>query len=73
MNPHLSTDTTTPDTALIAKHAGWAAARAGKQAWIIDGADDSEEGGFEYTCKTIDQMRYVRKYSCIALRQGNTL
>ena len=36
MNPHLSKGTTTLGTALMPKHAGWAAAQAGKLAWVID-------------------------------------
>ena len=70
MNPHLSQDTITPDTVLIAKHAGWAAAQAGKKAWIID--DDAEQSEFEYNCTTISRMRYVRKIYCKALRKGTT-
>lgn len=73
MNPHLSTDTTTPDTALIPKHAGWDAVRAGKPAWIIDNDDEAEENWFEYTRSGIDQMRYVRKHYCKTLREGKTL
>lgn len=72
MNPHLSTDTTTPDTASIAKHAGWDAARAGAPAWIIDN-DESEENWFEYTRSGIEQMRYVRKCNCKTLTEGKTL
>lgn len=74
MNPHLSQDMITPDTVLIAKHAGWAAAQAGKKAWIIDDDDDDDEQNeFAYNCNTINTMRYVRKNRCEALRKGNTL
>lgn len=72
MNPHLSTGTTTPDTALIPKHAGWAAAQTGKEAWIIDDEEESEKSSFKYTCKTIYQMRFIRKHTCKRLREGNT-
>lgn len=72
MNPHLSKDTTTPDTASTTKHAGWEAARAGKNAWIIDTVDP-EVNEFEYTCQSIKQMRWARKCYCKALKQGTTL
>lgn len=72
MNPHLSKDTTTPDTASIIKHAGWEAARAGKRAWIID-TGDPEELWFEYTHKNIEHLRRVRKQVCEALRKGKAI
>lgn len=71
MNPRLSQDMITPDTVLIPKHAGWAAAQAGKKAWIID--DGAERSEFVYNCTTIGRMRYIRKRRCKALRKGNTL
>ena len=72
MSPHLSTDTTTPDTALIAKHAGWAAAQTGKRAWIID-SGNPVEAWFEYSHGSIEHLRRVRKNCCKALREGKTL
>ena len=70
-NLHPSKGTTTPGTALMPKHAGWAAAQAGKKAWIIDG--NAEQSEFEYNCTTIKRMHYVRRNYCEALRKGNTL
>lgn len=72
MNQHLSTGTITPDTALIPKHAGWAAARAGNEAWIIDRGNAGDENKwFTYTPDDIEQMHYVRKCYCQHLREGN--
>ena len=70
-NLHPPKGTTTPDTALMPKHAGWAAAQAGKKAWIID--SNAERNEFEYTRTTIGRIRYVRKNRCKALRKGNKL
>ncbi len=70
-NLHLSKGTTTPGTALMPKHAGWAAAQAGKKAWIID--SNAEQSEFEYNCTSINRMRYVRKNRCRMLRKGTTL
>ena len=73
MNPRLSKATTTPDTALTAEHAGWAAARAGKEAWIID-SGRAETKWFEYNCpENLEQMRHVRKRYCEKLREGSAL
>lgn len=72
MNQHLSKGTTTPDTELMTKHAGWAAVLSGKEAWIIDN-EEIEEPWFEYTCNSIAQMRHVRKHYCKVLRKGLTL
>ena len=72
MNPHLLKDITTPDTALIAKHAGWAAARSGKEAWGID-CDNTSDGDnwFTYTPEDIRRMHYVRDITCTKLRNGD--
>ncbi len=70
-NLHPSKGTTTPDTVLMPKHAGWAAVQAGEKAWIIDSGARQIE--FEYNCTTIDRMRYIREIHCKALRKGNTL
>lgn len=72
-NQHLSKGTTTPDTALMPKHAGWAAAQSGKPAWIID-CDNSEDADnwFTYTPEEVIRVRYVRKHYCQKLREGDT-
>lgn len=72
-NLHPSKDTTTPGTALMPKHAGWAAAQSGKPAWIID-CDNSIDADpwFTYTPEEIIQVRHVRRYYCQKLRGGNT-
>lgn len=73
MNPRLLKDITTPGTALIAKHAGWSAAQAGKEAWIIDSGATGEKW-FDYTCcENTASMRRVRKRYCEKLRQGKIL
>lgn len=72
-NLHLSKGTTTPDTALMPKHAGWAAAQTGKPAWVID--RDNTIGGdnwFTYTSEDIARMHHVRKRYCKHLRDGDT-
>lgn len=73
MNPRLWKATTTPDTPSMIKHAGWAAARAGEEAWIID-SGQAEVKWFEYTCpENLEQMRYVRKRYCEKIRKGKRL
>lgn len=72
-NPHPSKGTTTPGTALMPKHAGWAAAQSGKNAWILD-CDNSVDADdwFTYTPEEIIRVRYVRKHYCECLRKGAT-
>lgn len=72
MSQHPLTDTTTPDTALMTKHAGWDAARAGNRAWIIDSGNPIENW-FEYDHGNIKHLHRVRKNCCKALREGKTL
>lgn len=72
-NLHPSKGTTTPGTALMPKHAGWAAAQSGKEAWVID--CDNTVGGdnwFTYTRDDITRMHRVRKHYCAKLRKGET-
>lgn len=73
MNPPLSKGMTTPGTALMPKHSGWAAAQAGKPAWIID-RDNTVDGDnwFTYTSEDITRMHHVRNCYCKHLREGNT-
>lgn len=73
MNPPLSKDTTSPVTPSTTKHAGWAAAQAGEEAWIID-SGQAETKWFEYTCpENLEQMRHVRKRYCEKIRKGKRL
>ena len=73
-NLHPSKGTTTPGTALMPKHAGWAAAQSGKPAWIID-CDNSNDADdwFTYTPEEIIRVCYVRKHYCQKLREGNII
>ena len=73
-NQRLYKGMTTPDTALMTKHAGWAAAQSGKPAWVID-CDNSNDADdwFTYTPEEIIRMRYVRKRYCQRLREGNII
>ena len=71
-NQNLSQDTITPDTALSTKHEGWAAARSGKEAWIINGGDSNDEKWFSYTCcGNINQLRHAREHYCKKITKGN--
>ena len=73
-NLHPSKGTTTLGTALITKHAGWAAARAGEEAWIIDsGNTPDEDNWFTYTTDNINRLHQIRKLYCKRLREGRTL
>ena len=70
-NLHPSKGTTTPGTALMPKHAGWAAAQSGKPGWIIDSDNSSDaDNWFTYTPEEIIRVRYVRKHHCQQLRAG---
>ena len=71
MNQRLCKGMTTPGTALMPKHAGWAAAQSGKPAWIIDSDNSSDaDNWFTYTHEKIIRVRYVRKHHCQQLRAG---
>lgn len=73
-NLHPSKGTTTPDTVLMPKHAGWAAAQSGKEAWIIDSHNTPDgDNWFRYTPEDINRMHYVRDTYCKLLREGETL
>lgn len=71
-NPHLSKATTTQDTALTTKHEGWAAARSGKEAWIINGGDTNNDKWFSYAYyENLKQLHYARSNYCEKIKKGN--
>ena len=73
-NLHPSKGTTTLGTVLMPKHAGWAAAQSGKEAWIIDSDNTPDrDNWFTYTTNDITRMREVRKLYCKRLGEGHTL
>lgn len=71
-NQNLSQDTITPDTALTTKHEGWAAARSGKKAWVINGGGTNNDKWFSYAYyENRKQLHYARSTYCEKIRKGN--
>ena len=71
-NQNLLQDMTTQATALSTKHEGWAAARSGKEAWIINGGDTNDEKWFSYAYyENLKQLHHARSNYCEKIRKGN--
>lgn len=71
-NQNLLQDMTTQATALSTKHEGWAAARSGKGAWVINGGGPNNEKWFSYAhYENLKQLHYARSSYCENVRKGN--